>query len=153
MDNQSKKADTFFNRTPKMQDQVKKGDDNSEQITSRRVLICGDRNWGNGERDYSQMEQFIKTLPDDTLIIHGAAKGADSMAGEIAKERGLAVEAYPADWKQYGRAAGPIRNKQMLDEGRPDLVVGFHRSFEASKGTKDMINRAKKDSIETKVFS
>jgi hypothetical protein len=55
-----------------------------------------------------------------TLLIHGDARGADWLAGEWAKERGVEV-ACPADWRRRGRGAGPIHNRQMLDE-HPDLV-------------------------------
>lgn len=51
---------------------------------------------------------------------------------------------FPAKWKEFGRAAGPIRNQQMLDEGKPELVLAFHDDLENSKGTKDMVGRAMK---------
>lgn len=59
---------------------------------------------------------------------------------------------FPADWKQYGKAAGPIRNKQMLDEGQPDLVLCFHDDIEKSKGTKNMYELAKARGIKTKLI-
>lgn len=58
----------------------------------------------------------------------------------------MGVESFPANWSQYGHAAGPIRNQKMLDQN-PDLVIAFHFDLEHSKGTKDMINRAKKACI------
>jgi hypothetical protein len=71
---------------------------------------------------------------DQITIIHGAARGADTLAGLFAKMFGTKVEAYPADWDTHGKAAGPIRNQQMLDEGKPDLVV----AFPGGAGTKHM---------------
>ena len=56
---------------------------------------------------------------------------------------------FPADWNKYGKAAGVLRNQQMLDEGHPDLVVYFHKDIENSKGTKDMIIRAIDANIRT----
>ncbi|KKN01348.1 hypothetical protein LCGC14_1128740 [marine sediment metagenome] len=53
----------------------------------------------------------------------------------------------------YGKAAGPIRNKQMLDEGQPHLVLAFHDNIEESTGTKDMVKQAAKRGIETLVIS
>ena len=57
---------------------------------------------------------------------------------------GFAIIGFPAQWDKYGKSAGVIRNQQMLDEGKPDTVVYFHDNIERSKGTKDMVSRAKK---------
>jgi len=108
-----------------------------------RILICGDRNW----TDVETIENFIRSLSPDTIIIHGNSKGADKIAERKAKEHGLTVKGYSADWNQYGRAAGPIRNKQMLLEGRPDKVVAFHNDLSKSRGTADMLRQAEKKGI------
>jgi hypothetical protein len=60
--------------------------------------------------------------------MHGAARGADRLAGAAALRLGLEVVEYPADWKRHGRRAGYVRNEQMLAAG-PDLVVAFHASL------------------------
>jgi hypothetical protein len=57
-----------------------------------------------------------------------------------------------AKWEKYGLAAGPIRNQEMLDTYKPDLVVAFHNDIEHSKGTKDMITRAMNYGIEYKII-
>ena len=108
-----------------------------------RVLICGDRNWS----DLEAIQDYVYSLPDDAVVIHGGAHGADEIAGNWAAMRGLDVRKFPALWSQYGRAAGPIRNQQMLDEGKPDLVVYFHQELDESRGTKDMVRRARKAKI------
>jgi len=108
-----------------------------------RILICGDRNW----TDVEIIENFIRSLPPDTIIIHGNSRGADKIAERKAKEQGLIVKGYSADWDKYGRAAGPIRNKQMLLEGRPDKVVAFHNDLSKSRGTADMLRQAEKRGI------
>ncbi len=54
------------------------------------------------------------------------------------------LKAIPADWDKFGKGAGPIRNQQMIDEGKPDLVV----AFPGGTGTADMVKRAKKHGIE-----
>jgi hypothetical protein len=77
--------------------------------------------------------------PDRDVIIYGGAYGADRLAREWAEEHCLGSECYPADWTKYGRAAGPIRNKQMLVEGKPDLVV----AFPGGPGTADMVRQAR----------
>lgn len=74
-----------------------------------------------------------------SVVIHGGARGADSLAGEVATKAGVPVEVYPAQWEKHGRRAGPIRNQQMLDEGRPDVVL----AMPGGVGTADMVRRAK----------
>ena len=56
----------------------------------------------------------------------------------------MRVLAFPADWDKYHKAAGHIRNQQMLTEGKPTLVLAFHHDLARSKGTKDMVRRALK---------
>lgn len=96
-------------------------------------------------------------------LIEGCAKGADSIAnwwGRCAPTHShnenldqhfdvteFVHLPFPADWNRYGRAAGPIRNRQMLTEGKPDLVVAFHDDIESSKGTKDMVTIAEKAGV------
>lgn len=74
--------------------------------------------------------------------MHGGATGADRIAGDIGAQIGASVYVIPATWERYGRAAGPIRNRQMLDQLRPDLVLAFHDALHHSKGTADMIRAA-----------
>ncbi len=61
------------------------------------------------------------------------------------------VEKYPAKWNLYGKGAGHIRNKEMIDKGKPDKVVAFHSDISKSKGTRNMINQAKKLGIPTEI--
>ena len=108
---------------------------------SERVLVCGSRGWS--DRDY--LEGFLDRTVEShgiDVVIHGAARGADTMAGEWALKRGIPVVAFPADWATHGRAAGPIRNQRMLDEGKPTLVIAFALNLSTSKGTSDMLRRA-----------
>ena len=113
-----------------------------------KVLICGDREW----EDYWAIYDVISRLDRSSIIIHGAARGADTIAGTIAKKLGFKeVVAVPAEWKVYGKAAGPIRNKKML-ELEPDLVIAFHNNIENSKGTKNMKEIAEKKGVEVQVY-
>jgi hypothetical protein len=102
-----------------------------------RVLVCGSRKYS----DYSFLSSVLDTLNRDndiTLIIHGAASGADSLADRWAGTNNIPVRAFPADWVRHGRAAGPLRNKKMLDEGQPDVVI----AFPGHKGTRNMVAQA-----------
>jgi len=116
-----------------------------------KVLICGDRNYKNVE----MIRAWLSKLQDwgYTTLIEGEAKGADSIARDEARRMGLEVEPYPAEWKKYGKAAGPIRNRVMLTEGKPDLVVAFHTEIEKSKGTKNMLEIAEKAGVNTILVS
>lgn len=78
------------------------------------------------------------------VIIHGSSRGADSMAGAFARWAGIPVLEFPADWSRDGKAAGPIRNARMLEDGRPDLVV----AFAGGKGTSDMVARARRAGVQ-----
>lgn len=113
-----------------------------------RVLVCGDRNW----RNMSVIERELKKFPPGTIVIHGAARGADTLGGFVADKLGFKVIPFPAKWNIYGRAAGPIRNQVMIDEGMPELVLAFHENLSESKGTKDMVNRARSVGIKVEVF-
>lgn len=113
-----------------------------------RILVCGDRNWSKKEVIRRELEKF----PKETTVIHGAARGADTLGGIVARELGFSVEEYPANWEKYGKAAGPIRNRQML-ETKPDLVLAFHHDLNKSKGTKHMLKIAKEAGIEVKVVT
>src|SRR5262245_34019618 len=110
---------------------------------TRRILVCGDRNWA----DPRPIRALLSQYPRGTVVIHGAQRGADSIAGRLAHALGFEVEAYPADWRRYGKSAGPIRNKQMLTDGMPDEVHAFHSNIDWSRGTKDMVLRAREAHI------
>ena len=115
-----------------------------------RVLICGSRDWSDKRRIGRYLDDLLAAegmVARDLVVIHGGCKGADHHAGMEAKGRGCQVLEFPANWKKHGLSAGPKRNQQMLDEGRPDRVVAFHPSLTTSKGTKDMVSRAKFHSL------
>lgn len=120
------------------------------RIGKHRVLICGDRNWTNT----TLVTTVIHALEleyggrDNFCIIEGGATGADSIAGMVAQREGICVlECRPA-WDVYGKRAGILRNQWMLLWGQPDLVVAFHNNIAQSKGTKDMVTRARAAGIE-----
>lgn len=111
-----------------------------------RVLVCGSREYEN----FRHVNQILSgLLKKPAVIIHGAAPGVDTWAGLWARNNDITEEVYPADWDKYGKAAGPIRNKQMLTEGQPEMVVAFRGPN--SRGTQNMITQARKAGIETVV--
>ncbi len=127
-----------------------------------RILICGSRDYS----DYIKIRDAVLSLfpastedistgllPKDTVIIAGGAKGADSLAADVAAVYWTGYKEYKADWNRYGKAAGSIRNKQMLEEGKPDLVLAFPSNpYKISPGTANMIAQARKAGIEVRVI-
>jgi len=92
-----------------------------------RVLVYGGRNFTHQDFLYTTLDYYLSPIGFHNLaIIEGEAPGADHLARWWAEDRRVVeVEAYPADWRRYGNKAGPIRNKQMRDEGRPDFGIAF----------------------------
>lgn len=102
------------------------------------VLVCGGRDYNDAHRVGYALDHYRKHYGDFSKVIHGAARGADSLAGAWAFARGIAVQEFPADWNTHGRSAGHKRNRRMLEEGHPDLVV----AFPGGRGTLNMIDQA-----------
>jgi hypothetical protein len=100
-----------------------------------RVLICGGRKF----QDADLFNRTMAVINNIDVIIQGGAVGADYMAKIYAFDNKIKMEEYPAMWKLYGIAAGPIRNQKMIDYGKPDMVI----AFPGGTGTADMVKRAK----------
>ena len=115
---------------------------------SERVLFYGSRTWVESVPIW----WHIYGLKPGDVVIHGGADGADEIADEAARKSGLRVEVYRANWREHGRAAGPRRNQQMIDEGKPDRAVGF-RMPGTSKGTDDMTRRLQAAAIPYEVIA
>ena len=111
-----------------------------------RILVTGDRNWSN----YKAIKDKLSNYPKGTVLLHGAAKGADFLASLIGEELKFVVIPIYAEWETYGRAAGPIRNKKMLAL-EPNIVYAFHDNLEESKGTKHCVTEARKLGIPVEV--
>ena len=92
-------------------------------------------------------------MKDIECVIEGEARGADYLARLAAEELGIRVLPFPAEWKKYGKRAGSIRNQRMLDEGKPNFVLAFHNDIGNSKGTRDMVKRARKAGILVEIIS
>lgn len=107
-----------------------------------RVLVCGGTKYNNTKLIYDTLDHLHESI-GFTVIIEGEAQGVDITSRHWAESRGIEVEPYPADWNRYGKGAGHIRNKQMIDEGNPDLVI----AFPGNRGTKNMKMQTRHNSI------
>jgi len=108
-----------------------------------RVLVCGGRNFNDRQLLYRVLDALHAKTPI-TGLIEGGAGGADYLAARWSAIRDIEHHVrMSADWTLYGKAAGPIRNQRMLDEGKPDLVI----AFPGGRGTADMINRAEQAGV------
>ena len=110
-----------------------------------RVCFTGSRHWS---RRFPVQKELRRLDPQEDVIVHGDAPGLDRMVGMLARKAGFRVERHPADWDRLGKAAGVIRNRQMLDSGL-DLVLAF--PLEDSVGTCDMVNIAREAGVTVRV--
>jgi hypothetical protein len=106
-------------------------------LMGRRVLVCGGRDFNDSDKLFEVLDEEHARNPFD-LVITGGARGADWWGHYWAIKRGVPYKVFPADWINHGKAAAPIRDQQILDDGKPDVVI----AFPGGSGTDDVINRA-----------
>lgn len=112
------------------------------------LMITGSRTWKGHENRLQIFEQLGEYDPDEWVVIHGGANGADKMAGEVAVGMGFEVQVYPADWVKHGRSAGFRRNWEMARVA--DECLAFWDG--QSRGTKHAIDAARDKDVPTKVI-
>ena len=115
-----------------------------------RVIICGGRDFSDKGLCFDSLDLFLAGY-ETVEIVSGHASGADLLGEAYARAHGLKLSVFKADWKRYGRGAGPIRNRQMLEYAIEEtaLVIAFWDG--KSKGTKNMIDQARKAGSEVKI--
>lgn len=109
-----------------------------------KIIVCGGRNF----HDSALINRTLTAAHRQkrvSLVATGGAKGADRLAARWAKTNGISTRTFHPDWDKHGKAAGPIRNGQMLDETRPEMVI----AFEGGRGTRDMLTRAHAAHVQT----
>jgi hypothetical protein len=113
------------------------------------VIVAGSRYFNNEALLFKYLDAFKKKFLDRTLVIlSGGAKGADSLGEKWARENEISCKVFPADWDKHGKAAGPIRNKQMAEYA--DALILFWDG--KSRGSKHMLDTAKELGLKTKVI-
>jgi hypothetical protein len=115
-------------------------------------LICGDRFWNNFQLLFDTVKKLYAVHVIE-CIIEGEARGADTMARLADNKLGIKVLPFPAHWDKFGKSAGPIRNRQMITEGKPTLVLAFHDDITKSRGTADMLRVAISVKIPARLFT
>jgi hypothetical protein len=99
-----------------------------------RVLVCGGRDFD----DIALVYECLTELRPSVVIHGGCPTGADFFADSWARAN-AEISVFYADWTRHGKAAGPLRNQRMIDEGKPDAVL----AFDGGRGTADMVRRAR----------
>jgi len=112
-----------------------------------RVIVCGSRDFTDYPFLFDVLADTLARHPD-LVIVHGAARGADSMAETFAQENGIPSEAFPADWNRFGKSAGYRRNRAMADStvdghGVDGVIAFFADPYNRSRGTQMMVSIAK----------
>jgi hypothetical protein len=108
-----------------------------------KVLVCGGRNFLNMQMVNDVLGAYHLECPI-TLLVEGGARGADRLARNWAAINNVQWVTYKADWDTFGKSAGVIRNIQMLETERPDIVF----AFPGGKGTQHMVSIAKKKGVQ-----
>lgn len=110
-----------------------------------KVIIAGGRDFTN----YALVETAVKlSCFEISQVVSGKAKGADTLGEVWALANNVTVEAFPADWNQHGRSAGPIRNRQMAEYA--DALIAIWDG--ESKGTANMIQQARKLGLDVFIY-
>jgi hypothetical protein len=106
-----------------------------------RVIVTGDRGWYCLELARRVVGRLCDRYGRDNLVVvHGCAAGVDTAFDHAAKLAGVKIDPNPADWDRYQKAAGPIRNGEMVAAGA-NFAIAVHKDLKASKGTKDCVHQ------------
>jgi hypothetical protein len=109
------------------------------------VLVCGGRHYADRAAVFLALDKLAEEH-GALFVIEGGAAGADRWAREWRIDRLHPGKTFPADWEHHGKGAGPRRNRRMLEQGRPRLVL----AFPGGRGTADMIEAARKAGVPVK---
>ena len=118
-----------------------------------RILFCGSRDVDENSQLGLLIWRTLLMINDEygdiATIVHGNARGVDRTVDSWAKHLGLTVEAHDADWATHKKAAGPIRNREMLATGIDYVYAFTNKPLANSKGTADMVDIARRAGIPT----
>lgn len=112
-----------------------------------RVIVAGGRDFADRDFLYQKLDHLLSQMEGEIIIVSGGASGADALGELYALERGLKKEVFRARWSELGKGAGPARNQEMAEHATHAVCFWDGRS----RGTKDMISRAKKQGLKLRV--
>lgn len=116
---------------------------------SVRIIVAGGRDFSDYQLTADTLDALLRELKaEEITIVSGGCRGADALGEAYANAHGIPVKRFPADWKTYGRAAGPIRNAQMAEyasQGKGILLAFWNGT---SRGTASMIRLAEKKGLD-----
>ena len=112
-----------------------------------KLIICGGRYFDDYEALEKVVDKVISELnsSEESEIVSGHCQGTDLLGEFYAEKHGLKCSVFPAKWEKFGKAAGPIRNSEMIDyisDSENPMVIAFVGPN--SKGTMDTVNKAVK---------
>lgn len=110
-----------------------------------KTIIAGSR---TVKRKFTVLDAMNFCGWDITEVVSGGADGVDKIGEALAIDSNIPVKRFPADWSQYGKAAGPIRNRQMAAYADALIAVWDGKS----RGTANMIKEAKKAGLTVYVY-
>ena len=116
----------------------------------KRIIIAGGRDFDDVHLVALTLSNLLPddTTPDSIQIVSGGAKGADAMGELVARDNNINLAIFPAQWDTHGKRAGYVRNQLMADNA--DVLLAFWN--ETSKGTKHMIDIAKRKNLEVHII-
>lgn len=117
-------------------------------MTPERILVCGGRDFNDQTMVFGILDMISEERVINAVIQGDCPTGADKLARMWAISRNHHLDHFPADWLKHGRAAGPIRNQRMIDEGRPTMGL----AFPGGRGTADMVRRLNAAAIPVNQF-
>lgn len=110
----------------------------------KRIAIVGSRDFPN----LDQVREYVRSLPRDTIIVSGGARGVDTAAEYEANVQAMQTMIFPADWERYGKSAGYKRNISIV--AYADEVVAFWDG--KSRGTMHTVEIAREKGIPVKIY-
>ncbi len=116
----------------------------SAERPAARVIFCGSRDWIDRDLIATVLSEYREMYGDSLVVVHGAARGADTLADEEARKLGIRVEAHPADWNRYGKSAGHVRNEKMAALGAVHTEAFWDGT---SRGTWNMVKTSERHGI------
>lgn len=121
-------------------------------MATRKIIIAGGRSFNNYELLKEKCDHYLSKAimnKDNIIIVSGTANGADKLGEKYAQEKGFAIERHPAKWKELGKKAGYVRNKEMAEVSHALIAFWDNKS----RGTKHMIDLAKERKLHVRVVS